>query len=354
MKRENYSGGRLGGIATMVALLLLLVPGRATAQPFECSNAEFSPYPDFVETGRDHRRHAPRAQGIAHLFTAFYAVFDDDDDDDGDARGDLRLNPEYVSYELRGVAPGANGDHPEPAVSITRPRDWYSSREIVAQIATMPGVTRPRLDNSYDGIGTIWNRGHLAMSDHAQRISAEAACNTHQFLNASPQAQDLNQGPWQHLENYSAAASNKFGRIWVIAGPIFNRATPRLTIGDAGEPQVEVPDAFFKVLVREDGPRIETLAFIFEQPNRLDAQGRPVPGATWVNCSRARALNHVYDPRPQLVSIRAIERRTGIRFFPGRPGRAALVDARATRLWPVETRFWDPGRSVCAGQRSVP
>src|SRR3546814_3249238 len=66
----------------------------------------------------------------------------------------------------------------------------------------------------------IWNRGHLAMSDHAQRISPEAGCNTHVFWNASPQAADLNQGPWLHLENYSAAASNKYRSVWVIAGPI--------------------------------------------------------------------------------------------------------------------------------------
>ncbi len=54
--------------------------------------------------------------------------------------------------------------------------------------ANRAGVAKKRLDDSYDGIGNTWNRGHLAMSDHAQRIAAEAACNTHHFWNGSPQA----------------------------------------------------------------------------------------------------------------------------------------------------------------------
>jgi hypothetical protein len=53
-----------------------------------------------------------------------------------------------------------------------------------------------------------------------------------------------------------------------------------------------------------------------------------------------------------LVSIREIETRTGLRFFRGRAGRRALISARATALWPVEARYWDPG--VCAQQRGYP
>jgi hypothetical protein len=335
-----------------IALFLACMSGPAFAQQFRCSGAEFSPYPAAVSTQHDHRRYAPSARGLQKLFTAYFAVFDDTDDDSGDGRPDLRFNPEFVSYELRGVTANANGDFEEPDVSIVRPGSWYSSREFAPLIAAMPTPSTRRLDNSYDGIGEVWNRGHLTMSDHAQRISAEAACNTHHFWNASPQAEDLNQGPWRHLEDYSAAASNKYGRIWIIAGPIFDRATPRLTIGDTGEIPIEVPDAFFKVLVRDGASGPETLAFLFEQPNIAGAPGRPQPAATWINCNRARAQNHTYDHRARLVSIAQIEARTGMRFFRNRPNRQALVNARATQLWPVETRYWDP--RVCAGQRGHP
>jgi DNA/RNA endonuclease G (NUC1) len=338
----------------MAALILAGCSSPAMAQSFPCSGAAVSPYPALVATDHDHRRVAPRTGSLTKAFTGYFASFDDADDDDGDGQRDLHLNPEFVVYELRGVGPDANGDYAEPAVSIERPTRWYTSPELVPLVDTIAGVNNRRLDDSYRGAGTIWNRGHLAMSDHAQRISAEASCNTHNFWNASPQASDLNQGPWMHLENYSAAASNKYRSIWVITGPIFDPATPHLTIGDPGELPVEIPDAFFKVLVHESPSGIDTLAFIFEQPNALDDQGKAVPTSSWVACSRAVSLGHVYDHRPQLVSIAQIEQRTGLRFFPDRTDRQRLTEARATEVWPVETRFWDPGNAVCARQRSHP
>ncbi|QHL92066.1 hypothetical protein GVO57_14390 (plasmid) [Sphingomonas changnyeongensis] len=324
-----------------------------SAQQFVCSGTTNSPYPEFVSTYHDHRRVAPAGTGLTGRFTAFHAIFDDADDDDGDGQADLRLNPEYVVYELRGVAPDRNGNYAEPEISIKRPNKWYASPGLVDLVEGIAGVTNRRIDDSYSGVGTIWNRGHLAMSDHAQRISAEAGCNTHVFWNASPQAADLNQGPWLHLENYSAAASNKYRSVWVVAGPIFDPSTPKLTIGDPGELRVEIPDAFFKVLIHESPSGIDTLAFIFEQPNAAGPDGKPVPTASWVNCKNARQAGHVYDHRPNLVTIEEIERRTGLRFFSDRPNRQTLIRARAQQLWPVETVFWDPGSS-CAAQRSHP
>lgn len=192
------------------------------------------------------------------------------------------------------------------------------------------------------------------MSDHAQRISAEARCNTHSFWNASPKAADLNHGPWMHLENFSAAAWKKYRSLWVVAGPIFDPSTPRLTIGNPGELPVEVPDAFVKILVHVSPSGTDTLAFIFEQPNAPDGKGKPVAIATGVNCSRAATLGHVYDHQPLLVSIAQIEQRTGLRFFRDRADRQAVTVARATELWPVETWYWDTGNAVCARQRSHP
>ena len=335
------------------AIVLAGLSAPAMAQSFPCSGAAVSPYPELVATDHDHRRMAPQPASLTKAFTAFHASFDDADDDDGDGIADLRLNPEYVAYELRGVGPNPNGDYAEPAVSIVRPSRWYASPELVPLVEMVEGVSSRRIDDSYRGIGSIWNRGHLAMSDHAQRISPEASCNTHNFWNASPQAADLNQGPWQHLENYSAAASNKYRSVWIVTGPIFDPATPRLTIGDPGELPVEIPDAFFKVIVHESPSGVDTLAFVFEQPNALGSDGIPVPSAAWVNCNQARSLGHTYDHRPQLVSIAEIEQRTGLLFFPERSDRQALIDARASELWPVEERYWDPG-SVCGRQRGHP
>jgi DNA/RNA endonuclease G (NUC1) len=338
----------------VTAILVAGLSSPTVAQSFPCSGASVSPYPALVTTDHDHARVAPEADGLTKKFTAFVSTFDTADDDDGDGTADLRLNPEYVAYELRGLGPDPEGDYAEPRVSIERPGRWYVSPELGPLVDTIPDVSTRRLDDSYRGAGEIWNRGHLAMSDHAQRISAQASCNTHVFWNASPQANDLNQGPWQHLENYSAAASNKYRSLWVVTGPIFDPATPRLTIGDAGELPVEIPDAFFKVLIHESPSGIDTLAFIFEQPNALDSNGVPVPTANWVNCKKAHDMGHVFDHRPQLVSIADIEERTGLRFFPTRADREGLVEARTTGLWPVEEKYWDPGLGLCARQRSHP
>lgn len=343
-------------IAAAVALWAL--PAPAMAQSLACENSRNSPYAAFVDRGHDHRRYAPAAQGVGKEFTSFYAVFDDDDDDTGDGQPDFRFNPEFVAYELRGVRPNESGDYAEPAVSITRPRAWYEAPELAPFIASVPH-TRDRLDDSYSGVGEIWNRGHLAMSDHAQRIDGEAACNTHHFWNASPQAAAMNQGPWLHLENYSGAAANKYRSVWVVAGPIFERDNSRLTIGAPGELPIEVPDAFFKVIIHEAPDGVETLAFIFEQPNRAgtprpNGEVPPAPGGTWVECTGPAPAGFQYDHRPQLTSIREIERRTGMRFFVGHPNRQALVSRRARGLWSVEQRFWDPGRSTCRGQRGHP
>gem|GEM_PF-5402899 len=57
--------------------------------------------------------------------------------------------------------------------------------------------------------------------------------------------------------------------------PFFDPATPKLTIGDRGE----APDGFFKILFDEGPGGVETLAFLYEEPDALDAAGKPAPTA---------------------------------------------------------------------------
>jgi hypothetical protein len=330
----------MNGLAIIAAFALAVVSFPAAAAQ-KCSTNATSPYAAFVPSDHDNDRMTPGAVGVAKKFTAYTSTVDDSDDDTGDGQPDFRVAPIFVVYELRGVAPSASGTYDEPPLSVDGPSSWYASPELVPMVQQIRGVTKERIDNSYDGIGSIWNRGHMAMNEHAQRIGFEAACNTHNFFNAAPQAAELNQGPWRHLENYSAAASNKFRSIWVVAGPIYDSATPHLFIGDTGEVPVEVPDAFFKVLIHEGPSGIQTLAFIFLQTNALGANGKPAPTASWVKCSGAAPAGFEYNHEPNLVSIADIEERTGIRFFNDRADRNALIQFRAQHLWQVEPRYWD-------------
>lgn len=337
-------------VSKLGALLLLAGLSSPAVAAENCSNLAGSPYEAFQPTFHDHDRVKPQAVGITKKFTAFTSTVDDADDDTGDGQPDFRMNPVYVVYELRGVAPNGSGNYDEPALSVNGPSSWYTSDDLVPTVEAIPGVTKKRIDNSYDGIGLIWNRGHMAMNENAQRIGFEAACNTHNFFNAAPQAAELNQGPWRHLENYTAAASNKYRSVWIVDGPIFDPATPPLFIGDAGEVPIEVPDAFFKVIIHEGPSGIDTLAFIFPQPNALSTNGKPVPTASWVKCSGQAPSGFEYNHQPNLVSIAEIEAKTGIRFFEGRPNRDALINFRAANLWPIEKPYWD-STAQCRGQR---
>lgn len=128
---------------------LVRIATPAMAQSFPCSNASASPYPTLVTTDHDHQRIAPVGSSLTKAFTAYYSSFDEGGEKDGEATHVLRLNPQFVSYELRGVGPDANGDYAEPPVSIGRPNHWYTSPELIPLVDSIQGVTNRRIDDSY-------------------------------------------------------------------------------------------------------------------------------------------------------------------------------------------------------------
>ena len=193
------------------------------------------------------------------------------------------------------------------------------------------------------------------MADHAQRILLQASCNTHFFWNAVPQAKDMNQGPWRHLEDYTAAAANRFKRLWIIAGPVFEKNRPVDFIGETskGEVPVAVPHGMFKIAVREVGDRkVAALAFLFTQYYEHEADGRPRPTETWVNCSEAKRRRHIYEHRSRLKAVAEVEALTGLTFFPEAVNREHARTDVPTALWPIAKKYWDP--KGCAGQNYVP
>ncbi len=343
-------------LSALVLAVLVSNPGSVSAEKFTCeSDRGHSPYPAASTPDHDHDRYAPNQKEIIKRFGAYVSSFDGDDDDDGDGKSDLLAVPQWVAYELKGLVPKADGEFEEPDISINRPNDWYKEPDFAFLWTNRTGVTKSRLDNSYDGEGSTWNRGHLAMADHAQRISWQASCNTHFFWNAVPQAADMNQGPWRHLEDYTAAASNKFTRLWIIVGSVFERGKPIGYIGETnkGEVPVAIPHALFKVIVRDIGDgKVDALAFIFPQPYAKASNGRQKPTEEWVNCNKAKRLEHTYDHRPSLRTVAQIEDLTGLTFFPGAVNRDEIRVQEAEALWPVEEKYWDP--KGCAGQRFVP
>jgi DNA/RNA endonuclease G (NUC1) len=249
----------------------------------------FSQYAPIVLDDRyEHDKWGTEPRDLMFFFEAYTVSFDGADDNNGDGRADLWGVPEWVSYEIKAFA----GDYP----LADRPR-WMTDPELYAA-GIAPG------DASYGVSGTgrlgevktdyRFVRGHLCPKDTAERISRDAAYNTHTLLNAVPQLQWQNNGIWKNLETLCTGWADSWGRIWVICGPVFFNRTPSLWLGQDDEMRVAVPDALFKIVIREDpAETLKTLAFLI--PNILPRENR--------------------NPADFITSLTRIEDLTGLSFL---------------------------------------
>ncbi len=237
--------------------------------------------------GYEHDRWVTQPTDIVREFEAFTVSFDSDDDDTGDGDADIYRIPEWVAYEIKEFS----GSVP----SYKRP-DWFTDDDLFDD-----GIA-PH-DDSYLGEGDRWERGHMCMKNHAARISREADKNTHTLLNAAPQSPLLNKKIWRNLEDKTAKWANKYKRVWIVCGPIIRNGRPRMWIGDedAGELPVAVPNAFFKIVIREseDSDRPHVLAFIY--PNSESERVLPP----------RKPYNHSKFQK----TVDEVERQTGIDFL---------------------------------------
>ncbi|AQQ69678.1 Nuclease precursor [Limihaloglobus sulfuriphilus] len=114
--------------------------------------------------------------------------------------------------------------------------------------------------NDYTHSG--FDRGHMAPNYGIGKTAGrEAQLETFYMSNICPQVPAHNQQIWRKLEELTANTySTRYGRIWVITGPVFDSNTQRLESG------VEIPDAFYKILIRpqeSEPPRV--IAFLIPQ-----------------------------------------------------------------------------------------
>ena len=104
------------------------------------------------------------------------------------------------------------------------------------------------------------------MRSHAHRLGTDAAYDTFSVSNGCPQKQAFNGGHWLGLEYLTGRWANTYGKVWIVCGPIFENREPSKWIGDSNEIDVAVPDAFFKIVVRESSNPVKphVLAFTSE------------------------------------------------------------------------------------------
>ena len=248
----------------MKALLLsfyLWVTVPAFAQP----SARYKPI--VLNPSYEHTKWQTSPSDLAFEFAAFTSSFDSDDDNDGDGQGESWGIPEWVAYEIKRVEnlPSGGG----------RPSSWMTVPELHEE-----GIAPD--DDTYHVAGTAqmrevktnyrFVRGHLCMKLIVRRVSLDAEYNTHTVLNAVPQLQWQNEGVWNGLEMQTIEWAQKYERIWVATGPVFFGKSPALWLGQKGEVQAAVPDALYKIVIREIDGRPKAIAFLFPniQPSDID------------------------------------------------------------------------------------
>ncbi|MEM9141874.1 MAG: DNA/RNA non-specific endonuclease [Bacteroidota bacterium] len=133
--------------------------------------------------------------------------------------------------------------------------------------------------------GSGYDRGHLCPAGD-RRFSEQAYNETFYTSNISPQDRNFNAGIWNRLENQVRQWAKRYGELYVITGGVLEEG-----LIEIGEEDVDVPRYYFKIVVRGRPDEPKALAFL-------------MPGKE--------------SPRPLkdfLVSIDALEKRTGIDFF---------------------------------------
>lgn len=102
-----------------------------------------------------------------------------------------------------------------------------------------------------------WTKGHMAPA--ADLAWDERAMDeSFYFMNVCPQKEYLNKKDWQYLEKQVRSWARRYGKVWVITGPIIGKNI----YGTIGERNVVVPDAFFKACLVYTGSRYESIAFV--------------------------------------------------------------------------------------------
>ena len=115
------------------------------------------------------------------------------------------------------------------------------------------------------------------------------------MINICPQRPRFNRSTWAVLENLERSWADKFGNVWVISGPIVYKGIPNKTVQDEGQIPVVVPDAFFRIIVRESDESLEVIPFVLPHTAELS--------------------HSLTDFIPYVTSVDVIEALTNLDFF---------------------------------------
>ncbi|MCY4305706.1 MAG: DNA/RNA non-specific endonuclease [Aestuariivita sp.] len=312
--------GILGSALTAVLLQTLIVVASMTMAntplvqepPEEYDHDRFSPKPD-----------------IERAYPGFIVSFDSKDEDDDVAGRDILRVPHWVSQEVRRWEP-REAFHNEDKnwcldSLVSEPAIWFTDTDLFGT-----GVAPD--DDSYRDSG--FDKGQMAMALLVERIGSDAAYDTYTVINAIPQRPKFSRGIWQNLSLLTGAWAQKYGKIWLIQGPVFYDQTTIAWIGDKEERKVAVPDAAFKIVVRDKTEKERLVAEELEQdaPEVL-AFLYPQLGPAYFGAQKD------YRHSRFLTTVDEVEELTGLDFKLSNDPDAErrLESRRAEALWePIE------------------
>ena len=207
-----------------------------------------------------------------------------------------REDPLWVGYRLDGASGGPAGKRPSKFLTDSRTQSQVQHEEYTS---------------------TGFDRGHLAPNAGiAGRFGPDAQKETFFLTNIVPMQPDLNRRVWQKLERLESDEwAPRFGNVWVLTGPVFDAT--RTLLGDANTSdksvsRIEIPDAFYKLIIDEEGSEVRVLPFLIPQNVR-----------------------GTETPRQFLTSVDRIEQLTGLDFLwaLNDPHEKAIEEMTPKNMW---------------------
>lgn len=148
---------------------------------------------------------------------------------------------------------------------------------------------RNRVETS-DYKNTGYDRGHMCpAADMKWSIDAMSEC--FYMSNICPQVPALNQKWWEHLEAACRRWAKHEGRVYICCGPLYDSDTEKVPTTIGNKVKIQVPDAFFKVVLSLAPGKEKAIGFIYH------------------NIADRQSMEDV------AVSVDKIEEITGIDFF---------------------------------------
>ena len=148
-----------------------------------------------------------------------------------------------------------------------------------------PDLPEPRVVHK-DYTKSGYDRGHMAPAAD-MKWSKQAMIESFYMSNICPQVGNLNRGDWNDLEELCRDWADKYGRIYLACGPIFDSKSPKRIGGH----KVAVPDRFFKVILIYNRKNPIAMGFIFKN------------------------TAHSQDIEKYMVTVDSVENVTGMDFF---------------------------------------